>query len=165
MMAGYGIAVLFMNKKWFGKINFPLAGSRSVEDAGQDNKSRKYKTNASAFEVGAPHFPNIFALGAAVEFISGIGIDNISNRVFELNDHLEDKLKEKNMKILSPLDIKDRSGITCVEVEDPALIAEKLKNKQIIVTARKNFLRISPHFYNNFEDIDKFIDEFKLIKM
>lgn len=161
MLAGYGIAALYINKKWFGKIDYPVAGSRSVEDPGRDNKSHKYKLNASALEVGAPHFPNIFTLGSAIDFISEIGIENIRDRIFELNNYLEQKLIEIGAKILSPLDLQYRSGITIIEVDDPTSVAEKLKKENIIITARNNFIRISLHFYNNFEDIDKFISVFK----
>lgn len=161
MLSGYGIAVLYINKKWFGKIAYPIAGSRSVEDIYQDNKSSKFKTNAPALEVGVPQFPNIFTLGAALDFISVIGVENIRDRIFELNNYLEQKLSELNVKIISPLNKQNRSGITCLEVNNPSAIAEKLRNENILITARSSFIRISLHFYNNFEDIDKFISTFK----
>ena len=161
-LAGYGIGGLFINKKWFGKINFPAAGWRSVTDSGlMNNKVLNLKNNASATEVGCPHFPNIFALGGALDLLNSIGQDNIFERIMELNKHLEKKIAEINLPVLSVLNREFRSGITLIKVNDAKSIVQKLLQKKIIVSARGEGLRISVHIFNNFEDIDILTVELK----
>ncbi|MBW3004765.1 aminotransferase class V-fold PLP-dependent enzyme [Candidatus Woesearchaeota archaeon] len=163
-MAGYGAGVLYMNKKWFNKIQYPVAGWQSVKNPNlMNNKKLNLQKDASELEVGCPHFPNIFALGGALDLLNKIGKKNIQKRIFELNDYLVKKLKELNIEIVSPLAKKYRSGITIVKLKNAKELVPKLFKKNIVVSARKKGLRVSMHIYNNKKDIDHFVSELKKI--
>lgn len=119
LMAGYGIGVLYMSKKWFNKIHYPIAGWQSVKNPDlMDNKKLELKREASELEVGCPHFPNIFALGGALDLLNKIGRENIQKRIFELDDYLAEKLKAMNLEVISPLAKKYRSGITIIKIKN-----------------------------------------------
>jgi selenocysteine lyase/cysteine desulfurase len=157
-MAGYGIGVLYINKKQIEKLHFPVLGWLSVENPEiMDNRKMNQKKEASALEVGCPHFPNIFGLGAAVNFLSEIGKENIFNRIQELNEYLTGRINNLNLEILSPLERKHRSGITVIKMDNAEEVASELARKSVIVSARGEGLRISIHVYNNKQDIDVFI--------
>jgi cysteine desulfurase / selenocysteine lyase len=157
-LAGYGIGGLYINKKWFGQINFPAAGWRSdINPEHMDNQHPNLKTDASETEVGCPHFPCIFALGGALDLLSNIGQHTVFNRIMELNGYLEKRLNEKNLKIASIINKNYRSGITVIRIDNAKEIVQKLHEKKIIVSARGEGIRISVHIFNNFEDIDKLI--------
>jgi len=164
MLSGYGIAALYVNKKYLGKIKPPVAGSNILDHQGLDNRLVHIPNEATALEVGAPHFPTIFTLGASIDFLTQIGVENIQNRIFELNDYFEEQLKKLNVEILSPLDKKYRSGITIIKDNNGPQLAEELLKENIFITGKKQFIRISLYFYNNFEDIDKFIAAYKSTK-
>jgi ArsR family transcriptional regulator, virulence genes transcriptional regulator len=70
-------------------------------------------------------------------------------------------------KILSPIEEKKyRSSIILFKArkKKPADIVQELeKRKKIIVSARGNGIRVSSHFYNNEDDIDKLITSLKRI--
>ena len=64
------------------------------------------------------------------------------------------------MKILSPIEEKKyRSQIIVFKPKgDPInLVTELEKKHKIVVSARGKGIRVSPHFYNNEDDIDKLI--------
>jgi selenocysteine lyase/cysteine desulfurase len=44
-------------------------------------------------------------------------------------------------------------------IDEPSERVERLGKKGIIVSARAHGIRVSPHFYNTEEEIDKLIDE------
>ena len=46
---------------------------------------------------------------------------------------------------------------------DASILAKELKAKRVLVAARHGHLRVSPHFYNTEEDVDRFEDELKKI--
>lgn len=160
-LSGFGNGVLYINKKWLKKEKLPTVGSESVKDwDAMDNKRFEIRKEASALEIGAGNFAPIFALNAALEFLSKIGLKKIEDRIYELNDYLVDKLKNlKNISITTPLDRKYRSGITILKVPDPKKIVKKLAKKNIVVSARGEGIRVSLHIYNNKRDIDKFVSE------
>ena len=162
LMAGYGAGVLYINKRWFNKINYPVAGWRSVKNPGlMDNKNLDLKKEASELEVGCVHLPCIFALNGALDFLKMIGKEKIQRRIYELGDYLVEKLKESGFEIISPLAERYRSGITVIKINNSEEMVNKLSEKNIIVTARGDGLRVSVHIYNNKRDIDKFVFELK----
>ncbi len=160
IMAGYGAGVIYINKRWFNKINYPVAGWKSVKDPGvMNNKNLDLRTDASELEVGCIHLPCIFALNGALDFLNKIGKKNVEGRIYELGDYLVGKLKESGFEIISPLAKRYRSGITVIKIQNPEEAVNKLAKKNIIVTPRGEGLRAAVHIYNNKKDIDKFIFE------
>ena len=123
--------------------------------------------SATRFELGTPHFPNIAALNAAVRYISRIGIRNIERRILNLSDYLIDCLENMKLQILSPIEEKKyRSGIILFKAQKkkPLEIVTKLeKRNNIIVSRRGKGIRVSTHFYNNEEDVDRLIIGLKRI--
>jgi selenocysteine lyase/cysteine desulfurase len=108
-------------------------------------------TNART-EVGCPPFAQIFALGAAVEYLAGIGVDRIAERVLALNTELTDGLERESFEVLSPGG-SHRSGETLVRLPDPHRAWIFLAERGIHVTRKPEGLRISTHFYNDENDV------------
>jgi selenocysteine lyase/cysteine desulfurase len=160
--AGYGIGGLYVNKKWLSPDNFPFAGWRSVETPGKmDNLDLELKNEASVIESGCPHFPNIFALGGALNMFKNIGSENVMNRVLFLNHLIEEKLRTLGIELIVQKEDKHRSGILIAKIQNPKFVVEELFKKNIIVSARGKGVRISASIFNNEEDIEKLITELK----
>jgi cysteine desulfurase / selenocysteine lyase len=160
--AGYGIGGLYVNKKWLSNDNFPFAGWRSVETPGKmDNLDLELKNEASVIESGCPHFPNIFALGGALNMFKNIGSENVMNRVLFLNHLIEEKLRTLGIELIVQKEDKHRSGILIAKIQNPKFVVEELFKKNIIVSARGEGVRISASIFNNEEDIEKLITELK----
>jgi len=70
-------------------------------------------------------------------------------------------LRKKGVKFYTPENTK--SPILSFYQDKENEFGAKMREKKIFVTARrwkKGHIRISPHFYNNEDDIDAFIDSF-----
>jgi len=89
------------------------------------------------------------------------GVENIESRILKLTDHLMDAVKDLGLKLLTPEEPQCRSGIVNFKIDKPQEVAEKLKNKGIVISARSHGIRVSPHFYNTEEEIDKLVEEIK----
>lgn len=158
--AGYGIAGLYINKEILKSTKLPFAGWRSVENPEDiDNSKLEVKNAVSAIESGCPHFPNIFALGGALELFNKIGKKNVEERVLYLNKYLENKLKEKGLPVISPVSEENRSGILIIRCKNAKPVVEELYKKNIIISSRGAGLRISVNIFNNEEDIDRLVRE------
>ena len=96
----------------------------------------------------------------ALKYISRIGIRQIERRLLNLTDYLIEKLRNLDLVILSP--IEERKYKSQIIVFKPKrnpvnLVAELERKHKIVLSARGKGIRVSPHFYNNEDDIDKLI--------
>jgi selenocysteine lyase/cysteine desulfurase len=155
LCAGYGAGFVYMSRALLARRPPRNLGWMSVENP-FDFRNREYKLIASAerAELGCPPFGAIFALGAALDYLLGIGIPHIAQRVLELNAYLTASLVQAAFVVLSPGGAH-RSGETLVEIADPAGCARALRRQGVLVTEKPQGIRISTHFYNNEADIDQ----------
>ncbi len=154
MCAGYGAGFAVIRRELLSQRPPRAIGWLSVENPyAFDNKSYRLLTSAKRSEVGCPPFAPIFALGAAVDYLSAIGAEAIAERVLALNAYLTDRLGQAGMEVLSPGGAF-RSGETLCGVPDPPRIAGRLRERGILVTEKPEGLRIATHFYNDESDVD-----------
>jgi cysteine desulfurase / selenocysteine lyase len=166
MLSSFGIGAIYIKRNFLKDLKnykpsfFSQFGQKRRENFDNNTKIDMSNT-ATRFELATPHFPNIIALNAALKYISKIGIAHIEKRILSLTDYLINNLQKIKLEILSPIeDKKYRSGIILFKVgkKKHSVIVEELGNKnKIILSARGKGIRVSTHFYNNEEDIDKLI--------
>ena len=89
-----------------------------------------------------------------------IGIQNIETRVLALTDIFIQKLKAKGYQIVSSLTPEERSGIVCFRSEkhSSAHLFQLLTDNKIAVADRAQSVRVSPHFYNSEEEIERMME-------
>jgi selenocysteine lyase/cysteine desulfurase len=105
--------------------------------------------------------PNIMALGQAVREIRKLGIENISERIGDLTDYLLEKAKRTKIPIAFPTEPGQRSGIVLVKATRAHMVTEVLRARNVRVSARGGGIRVSPHFYNNRDDVDRLVYHLK----
>jgi selenocysteine lyase/cysteine desulfurase len=95
---------------------------------------------AEKYEGGLLAFPSLYGLQASLDHMLAIGPANIEQRVLMLAKAGGGDGSSNIVTLPMPAD------------QAPALVA-RLKEARIVVAARRGKLRISPHFYNNEEDM------------
>jgi selenocysteine lyase/cysteine desulfurase len=119
------------------------------------------KSDAGRFECGTYNVPGLIGLKASLELLfNTVGIDAISQRIKHLTDRLTGKLLSKGYDILSPRTGEQWSGIVSFtsKKHDHAMIFRTLrKEHRTEIALREGRLRVSPHFYNTNEQIDRLI--------
>lgn len=178
---GYGIGILFIKEKIIKENEIPFSSWLSVSDAmsmNNDNLKIRKETKSMDGMGGTPHFPALFALKGGLNLIEkigngdlNIGFKRISNRIIELTTEFINYIKELNFKVITPLEIENRSGIITLEHKNAEEIYKELIKNKIYISLRtypaspkKTLLRFSFNYYNNFEDIEKSIFILKKFK-
>ena len=172
MLSSFGIGAIYMKRKYLRDVEnfkppfFSQLGQKRRENF-DNNMKIKMSNSATRFELGTHHFPNIVALNAGLRYISKIGIKHIEKRILNLTEYLIDNLQNMKLQILSPIEErKYRSGIILFKARNKKpvdIVMELEKRSNIIVSARGKGIRVSAHFYNNEDDIDKLIVSLKRI--
>jgi selenocysteine lyase/cysteine desulfurase len=162
-----GAAYLYVKEELIEKLEPPFVGWASVKQEVfntvefWDNWNPQYPQTASRFEWGSPSTISFLGSREAIKMLLGFGIENIEKRILKLTDHLINRIKDLGLELQTPEDKGCRSGIVNFKTPNPKETAERLKTKGIIVSARANGIRASPHFYNTEEEIDKLVEEIK----
>jgi selenocysteine lyase/cysteine desulfurase len=163
MMAGYGAGFVYVSRDLLTRPPRGL-GWRSVKDPFSfNNRAGVPVAAARRYELGCPAFPGVFALGAAVSYLDGIGRHQIQTRVLQLNTALTSALIHDDFEVLSPSGA-GRSGQTLVAFDEPGDVTAFLRARGIMVTQKPEGIRISTHFFNNEEDIAKLLIALKIYR-
>lgn len=99
---------------------------------------------------------------ASLKYFNELGIDGIEKRVLGLSEYLIDGLKDLGLKVNTPHEKEKRAGIvtyTMDRYEDNAASYEAMKKEGVMVAHRYTGgvggIRVSPHFFNTEEEIDR----------
>ncbi len=111
--------------------------------------------DASRYEGGIQNFSGLFAMGAALELMLDLGREAVLDRIAGLAALTRRTLAgagavlpgETNPLFDSPIVTARFPGL------DPSALAVHLRERGVAVAARKGYLRVSPHFFNDEEDI------------
>jgi kynureninase len=178
LMAPHGAAFLYVRKNVVQKLNPALIGWHGVADSvttrfnsGRDPFDAVFDLtdallppNAMRFEWGTWSVFAVIGCRAALQFLRETGDKERYERILMLTDRLVQGLSKLSRKVISPLQPERRSGIITFEDRKPIATARKLMAKRIVVAARPNTIRVSPHFYNTEQEIDKFLRTLKTIR-
>jgi selenocysteine lyase/cysteine desulfurase len=154
LLSPLGTGVYYVKKRHL-EIEPPILGWLSVKDH-EKLKTKEYEILKSSkrFEAGTLNIGGFLGMAAALSLISSIGLGAIEKRVLELSQTLAEELMRGGRSVISDLEEKHRSGIICIEKD--GVTKKHLNEKGIVATVRKN-LRLSPHIYNDEEDIEKLV--------
>lgn len=162
-----GIGVLYGKYELLDSIEPKNLGGGMNESF--DNVDDVYlKPLPTRLEAGTPNIEGAIGLGAAIEYLSDIGMDNIKEHEHKLRKHLIEKLKE--IPHINIINEESDSGVIAFNVDgifaqDVAVYLNKynicvragnhcakiLKNEVGV----KNTVRVSIYFYNTLEEINK----------
>ena len=153
-----GIGIFYCSNGLAERLSPPLIGWKSVRnELAFDRPDFLLKTNCLRFEEGSMNLLGIFGLGAALDLLFEVGIEQIEQRVLDLGDLILREAEKRGYRALTPGARHERGGNITVSGDfDPARVRDALREKRIMVNARGGGIRVSPHFYNTEEEIIAF---------
>jgi cysteine desulfurase / selenocysteine lyase len=152
-----GIGIFYCRKGLAQKLDPAIVGWKSVvNEFDFDHPNFQLKDDAGRFEEGSQNVMGIFGLGAAVDLLLEVGINNVQGRVMSLGDVIIGHVEKRGFELMTPKEREERGGaISFRGAFDPAVMRDRLREKNIIVNARGGGLRVSPHFYNTEQEIEQ----------
>ncbi|MEM1355382.1 MAG: aminotransferase class V-fold PLP-dependent enzyme [Planctomycetota bacterium] len=161
MLGPEGAGFLYCEQDLAQQIMPPIAGwmgKRNPLDYGRYDE--RYLPDARRFEAGTWNVAGLRGLGASLDLLLEVGLDEVWRRVDALCQHLRMALGNEGHRVVSPGALNERSGIVAwlpPKGQDAAKIVELLKQQGIVIASREGRLRASPHFYNTKAQIEKLV--------
>ena len=139
------------------KLNPGILGWRSHKDMWDFQPDRlELPDGAKRFEFGTMSYGTTYGVTESVRHILETGVDRIAAHNRTLSDHLMDGLKGLDAEVLGPTNSINRSATVAARFpgKNSSEFARTLKEANVIASLRRDFIRFSPHYYNNIDDID-----------
>jgi cysteine desulfurase / selenocysteine lyase len=162
-----GAGLAYIRREHLEKLRPFGLGWHSVV-AGQDytHIELNLRKTAARYEGGSQNNAGMLALGASLKLFAELGMDAVAAAILDITDRACERLQEIGAIIVSDrrLDHRNgqqRSGIVAFELPgrgQPLAIKRHCMNQNIVFGVRAGRLRISPHAYNNEEDLDRLIE-------
>ena len=178
MMVPTGIGVLYGKEELLNQFEPVEFGGEMIDFVYESHST--WTELPWKFEAGTPNIAGAIALGAAIDYIQELGIDQIHQHEIELIDYLMPKLQEiEGLKIYGPKDNVKRGGLIAFNIEGlhPHDVATALDMEGVAVRAGHhcaqpllNYLetpataRASFYLYNTKADCDKLVEALKKTK-
>jgi selenocysteine lyase/cysteine desulfurase len=162
----FGAAVMYLAPHLHNELDPGLVGFRSHKDMWDLQADRvEFPKTAQRFEYSTMAYGCAIGLARSIEYMVDVGVA----RIFSYNKHLAnlliEGLEECKLEIISPRSEAEQTAIVAARFpgKDPAEVARKLKAAQVMVSSRKDFVRFSPHLYNQPADIQQALDRIEEI--
>jgi cysteine desulfurase / selenocysteine lyase len=161
LCSSFGAAICYVREELLADFRPPLVGWRSAEvpyaldavDMRLPPSARKLEFSTSGYGAGV-------ALGAAIEYFLGVGIDRVLAHDLELATRLRGGLEELGAEVLTPADDERRIGIVTARYpgKDGEAVAASLNERGVVVSPRFGSTRYSVHAFNDESDVDRALE-------
>ena len=159
LVSATGTAFLYVNQGLVNDLEPATSGWFSQADI---NAMDIYKNdpagNARRFETGTPNVSSLYASIAGLQLVSEIGLDAIEQHIRTINRAIKQKTLENGFQLAMPTEDSGHGPLVTIRSTDMYRLVAALADKGIVTSCRDDNLRVSPHFYNNLDDVDVLFD-------
>lgn len=177
MLGPTGIGVLWVRKEVLETMEPFHGGGDMIREV------HKYETTWNdlpyKFEAGTPNIADVIGFGAALDYLSNLGMENIRNHEIELTKYALDKMsKIKGITIYGTKDISKRGGVISFNFHDvhPHDIATIVDREGIAIRSGHHCAQVlmerldvaatnraSFYIYNTKDEVDKLIQSLQKV--
>jgi len=175
MLGPTGIGVLYVKRDVLERMEPFLLGGEMVLEVWNDRAT--WNDLPMRFEAGTPNIADAIALGAAVDYLEALGMDNVREHEVQLTKYGLDAFKElEEIDVFGPSDPRLRGGVISfhhsdVHPHDLGTVLDRqgiairtghhctmplMRSMDVIATARASF-----YIYNTEEEVDLLVDGLK----
>ncbi|MGI5835681.1 MAG: aminotransferase class V-fold PLP-dependent enzyme, partial [Chloroflexota bacterium] len=168
MLGPMGIGVLYARAELLEQMDPFMGGGSMIQEVARE--SATWNDIPQKFEAGTPNVEGAVGLGAAIDYLQQLGMENIRQHELDITAHaLETLSRIEGLNIYGPLDPAKRSGVISftldgVDAYDLAAFMDQegiaLRSGHHCCQPLMNWLnvpstaRASFYLYNNKEEVD-----------
>jgi kynureninase len=116
----------------------------------------RYAKSVRRFAQGTPSIPALYSAIPGLELIEAVGVPEIAAESERRTQFMIEFALGRGWTINTPLEKHRRGGTVMIGVDDAKTTAENLAEKRVFVDWRPRAgLRVSPHFFNDDEEIEE----------
>jgi selenocysteine lyase/cysteine desulfurase len=160
-----GAGLLYIRREWIERLRPLGVGWHSVTTSyNTPTLDMSLKPNAQRWEGGTFAMPGLQAFGSSVALLLEIGPAAVSERILDRAAMVRAIARDAGWSIYGSSRPEDLSGIVALERDgvDPSAFVRAARARGIALASRRGRVRVSPHIYNNQDDLDRLADALRL---
>lgn len=160
MLGPEGAGIAYISPQALDRLRPTGVGWNSVvQGSNFDLIELNLKPNASRYEGGTYAMAGFLGLGASLQLLLELGVENIAAAILEYHDFAARELAARGAELFSPETEEDRAGIISFALpeRDPLQVRRAALELGVALACRGGRLRISPHAYNDTVDLERLL--------
>jgi cysteine desulfurase / selenocysteine lyase len=153
-----GAGLLYIRREWIERLRPIGVGWKSVTSSyNSATIDFNLKPDASRWEGGTFAMAPLQAFARSLELFLEIGPEVVSKRILDRADAVRESARSAGWSVYGSSRPQDQAGIVALEKHgiDPDAFARGLRDQGIALSCRRGRVRISPHVYNNDDDLQR----------
>ena len=172
MLGPTGVGVLYVKREILENMQPFMGGGDMIKEV------HKYETRYNdlpyKFEGGTPNIADVIGFGAALDYLTNIGMDRVREHEIEITKYALDKITGvKGVTLYGPPNAKDRGGVVSFNIGDihPHDLATIMNDRGVAIRSGHHCAQVlmerldvsatsraSFYIYNTKDEVDTFID-------
>ena len=166
MLGPLSIGIVYVKKRHHDLLRPTLLGAWNVVSPDfVTQREIAFVAGAQRYEPGVLNIAGMYGMKASLELLLSFGMEAIAARLLELKAHLVSRLEPLGFQILGPHAGLCASSTTTFHHESAtsARLFAALETGGVVASLRRDaagreYLRLSPHFYNTEDEIERAVE-------
>lgn len=162
-----GAGLLYVRRDWIDRLRPIGVGWHSVTASyNQPEPVFRLKPSAQRWEGGTFAMPGLQAFGASLGLVLELGIQTVSERILDRARAAREIARRAGWEVYGSDRAEDQSSIVVIEKPgvEPNAFVRSLKNRGVALACRRGRVRISPHVYNDDDDLSRLEGELAYVQ-
>ena len=158
-----GIGFCYFTPELMERVRPRVVGADSVVGLDQYFEPKlEFAFTARRYEESVISMLDTAAFGSALDLLLEVGIDVIEKRVLELSARLANGLAARGYELVEPWPRTSAESSGIVSFRKPGAthqeVLRDLTAARVIARTHRDFVRLSPHFYNTEDEVDRVLE-------
>ena len=162
-----GAGIFYVRRELQEKLNPPIYGWHNIRNPNfVAQETIEFRKDARKYEAGTQNLIGLTGLIASMEMALELGVDNIAAELLRKRSWFLPELQKRGFNVLNANEKPENAG-SIFSFNHPgkemAALHKKLTDAGIVTSLRtdragKNYIRISPHFYNTDAELQRVLE-------
>ena len=116
--------------------------------------------DAGRYEPGTLNTIGCYGLRASMELLQEVTVPSVGESVMRLAGRIATGVEGRGYRLMIGRSAENGSGIVSFQKDglDSRLVVRNLKDAQVTAAPRQGWVRVSPHFYNTMEEVERLLE-------
>jgi cysteine desulfurase/selenocysteine lyase len=161
LLSPWGSGFVYVRRELIADLRPSVTGWMAFEGTDDFTRLTQYndtlRGDARRFELITLPYQDFAGMNASLELLLGLGIPRISDHLRQLHAPVLAWAEKSGARVVSPMGERG-SGILCVAPANVGEAFRGLKAGHVVSSLREGAIRLSPHFYNTVEEMERVVE-------